>query len=232
MRNLVAFHLLVSLVLFPIPLAAQVAGTASAELPTLTITVLVDNYTTDSRLKTEWGFAALVEFRDHTGGLPFAVGRMADPRTYLLSAFPAQTRRRIRELGEAVEVPAEGLDLAEGLHLTGRVPGLIPEQALVAETANGLVVLTGCAHPGIVKIVALARERYGNEVHLVIGGFHLFDQEATVDAIIAEFRRMGVQQVACTHCTGEGAIAAFHAAYGKDFLPLGSGTVIRVGGRK
>jgi 7,8-dihydropterin-6-yl-methyl-4-(beta-D-ribofuranosyl)aminobenzene 5'-phosphate synthase len=79
----------------------------------------------------------------------------------------------------------------------------------------------------------MARERYGNEVHLVLGGFHLLDKDAAaVQAIIAEFRRMGVQKVACTHCTGDDAISAFRAAYGEDFLPLGSGAVIRVGGRR
>jgi 7,8-dihydropterin-6-yl-methyl-4-(beta-D-ribofuranosyl)aminobenzene 5'-phosphate synthase len=88
-----------------------------------------------------------------------------------------------------------------------------------------LIVMTGCAHPGIVEIVRRAKA-YG-EVYLVMGGFHLGDKSAReVDAIIAELKRLGVRQVAPCHCTGDEAIQLFRAAFGADFIQAGAGAVI------
>jgi 7,8-dihydropterin-6-yl-methyl-4-(beta-D-ribofuranosyl)aminobenzene 5'-phosphate synthase len=103
------------------------------------------------------------------------------------------------------------------------------EQALVIQTDQGLLVITGCAHPGIVAIVEQAREMFDGPVRLVEGGFHLGSKsKAEIDSILKGFRRMGVQQVAPCHCTGERAITMFAAEYGEDFLPAGVGRVIRV----
>jgi 7,8-dihydropterin-6-yl-methyl-4-(beta-D-ribofuranosyl)aminobenzene 5'-phosphate synthase len=68
-------------------------------------------------------------------------------------------------------------------------------------------------------------------VHLIVGGFHLRTKsDAELREIIAVFRRLGVSSVGATHCTGEEAIAASAAAYGADFVPVGAGAVLVVGG--
>ena len=110
----------------------------------------------------------------------------------------------------------------------------IPEQALVIQTEQGLVVITGCAHPGIVAIVQQARDMFAGPVRLVMGGFHLGSKsEAEINTILADFRRLEVEQVAPCHCTGERALAMFAAEYGDDFIQSGAGSVIRLdaGGR-
>jgi len=107
----------------------------------------------------------------------------------------------------------------------------IPEQALVIRTGQGLVIITGCAHPGIVAIVEQAQEMFAEPIHLVLGGFHLGSKNiAEIDAIRRDFRRLGVAQVAPCHCTGERAISMFAAEYGDNFIQTGVGKLIVLNG--
>ena len=118
-----------------------------------------------------------------------------------------------------------------GVYTTGEVSGPVNEQAIVVNTGQGIVVLTGCAHPGIVKIVEMAKEHFGSEVLHVIGGFHLGRQpDASMRQVVTEFRRLGVQRVTPTHCTGDEAIALFRAEYGEAYQPAGTGAVIVIQG--
>jgi 7,8-dihydropterin-6-yl-methyl-4-(beta-D-ribofuranosyl)aminobenzene 5'-phosphate synthase len=88
------------------------------------------------------------------------------------------------------------------------------------------VVITGCAHPGIARIVRAAQALFDAPVHLVLGGFHLGDYStAQVKGIVEEFRALGVQRVSPMHCTGERAITTFAEAYGDDYIQGGAGQV-------
>jgi metal-dependent hydrolase (beta-lactamase superfamily II)/pimeloyl-ACP methyl ester carboxylesterase len=170
---------------------------------------------------------------DHTNGLQGLVQRGVRVPLYALPEFASAVRNRF---GDAFTVreAAPGDELLPGVFTTGTMedPGVgIPEQSLVIPTDSGLVVITGCAHQGIVAIVRRAMELRGGPVRLVVGGFHLGTKsDAEVRAIIAELRHLGVRSVGATHCTGEEAIAAFAAAYGADFVPVGVGRVLAVGG--
>jgi len=230
--------------------------TPSAQRP-LTITILYNNIASDSRLQTDWGFAALVEYRgeillfdtggngsillrnmqrmeadpvrihdvvlshahsDHTGGLAAFLDAAARPPVYLLSEFGASFIQSVKNRTEVVEVEP-GMEIAPGILTTGNAGGSIPEQALAIRAGKGLVVITGCAHPGIVRIVEKAVALTGDPVYLVLGGFHLGDKsEGEIIAILGDFRRLGVQKVAPSHCTGDRAIELFAAEYGEDFL--------------
>jgi len=114
------------------------------------------------------------------------------------------------------------MTIAEHIRTTGELGTAIVEQALIIETDKGLIVVTGCAHPGIVEMVQKAKS-YG-DVYLVMGGFHLADKSTReVEAVIAELKRSGVHQVAPSHCTGEKAIEQFKAAFGTGFIQAGAG---------
>ncbi len=234
----------------------------------LKITILYDNNSYDPRLKTAWGFAALVEtgestlifdtgedgpillenmrlmgvdpeqieavvlshiHGDHVGGLSSLLGMGIEPVVYLLPSFPEDFKARVREHTEVIEV-SPGLSLAEGVFTTGEMAGVVAEQALVLKREEGLVVLTGCAHPGVVEIVQRAKELFGDPVHLVLGGFHLRDfSTLQLMDILAHFRRLEVEKVAPCHCTGDHAIEMFRQEYGEDFIQAGVGQVILVG---
>jgi 7,8-dihydropterin-6-yl-methyl-4-(beta-D-ribofuranosyl)aminobenzene 5'-phosphate synthase len=108
----------------------------------------------------------------------------------------------------------------EGLHIhtpTGDVVDNIPDDAaLVFETKDGLVVLTGCGHAGIVNIATYARKIAGPQpVFAVIGGFHLFAKsDATVDWTGAQLKRLGVKYLLAGHCTGIEATFRLRRAIG------------------
>ena len=88
---------------------------------------------------------------------------------------------------------------------TGRVEDNIPEDmALIIDTADGLVVLTGCGHAGIINIVDYARTFVRPaRVHALIGGVHLFNASDETLAWTAEkLRGFGIDHFLGAHCTG------------------------------
>jgi len=163
---------------------------------------------------------------DHTGGLDALLAVNDDLTIFVPQSFPAEFKSRVSKRAPVVQV-REPMTITDNVHTTGEVGGEIVEQALIVQTNKGLVVITGCAHPGIVEIARRAKA-YG-DIYLVMGGFHLGDKSAQeVEAIIAELKRLGVRQVAPSHCTGEAAIRQFSAAFGADFIQAGAGLRITI----
>jgi 7,8-dihydropterin-6-yl-methyl-4-(beta-D-ribofuranosyl)aminobenzene 5'-phosphate synthase len=172
---------------------------------------------------------------DHTGGLGALLSTGAQPVVYVPASFSSSFKDGVRARTELVEV-AGPMEILPGFYTTGEVGSGIVEQALVVETWEGLVVVTGCAHPGVVEMVRQARdvrrarESVGGEVYLVMGGFHLGNaSRQQIEGIIADFRDLGVQKVSPCHCTGDLARQMFAEAFGADFVPAGVGRVIPIG---
>ncbi len=87
---------------------------------------------------------------------------------------------------------------------TGQLGTTIHEQALVLETANGLAVITGCAHPGVVNMIRRAKQVANKDVYLLMGGFHMGGFSATqINKVIADFQQLSVQKAAPCHCSGD-----------------------------
>ncbi len=163
---------------------------------------------------------------DHTGGLAGLLDTGIRPTVYAPEAFPASFKESIRARTELVDVTGPQ-EIIPGLFTTGEMGTGIVEEALVVETGEGLVVVTGCAHPGVVNLVRRAKESVGGQVALVMGGFHLGSaSRAQIESIIADFEQLGVRQVAPCHCTGDLARQMFAEAFGADFVPAGVGRVI------
>ena len=166
---------------------------------------------------------------DHVGGLEGILAVNEQVTVYLPRSFPASFKEQVKAHARLVEVH-EPMEIAEGIYTTGELGAGIIEQSLVLVMRRGLVVITGCAHPGVVNIVEKARGIAGGEVYLVMGGFHLSgESEDKIEGIIADFRRLGVRKVAPCHCTGEQAIRMFAAEYGEDFIKVGVGRVLEIG---
>ncbi|MFC1545334.1 MBL fold metallo-hydrolase [Gemmatimonadota bacterium] len=175
------------------------------------------------------------EHGDHTGGLEAFFGRLDEhvrPHCWIIPSFSGPMKESIRERCQVIESSSWN-EIVEGVYTTGEIAGPVNEQAIVVNTGDGIVVLTGCAHPGIVKIVESAKEHFGSEVLHVIGGFHLGGQPvSSLERIVSEFRRIGVRNVTPTHCTGDEAIALFRSEYGEGYQPAGTGAVIVIQHRR
>ncbi len=92
---------------------------------------------------------------------------------------------------------------------------------------KGLVVLSGCAHSGIINTVEYAREVTGiDKVHVVMGGFHLTGPafEPIIGDTVKSLQQIGPEYVIPTHCTGRKAILAIEKALPSQFLVNMSGT--------
>ena len=158
---------------------------------------------------------------DHTDGLDALLAVNDRATVFVPRSFPDEFKTRVSKRASVIQV-REPLTITNHIRTTGEMGMSIVEQSLVVETDKGLIVVTGCAHPGIVEMVQKAKS-YG-DVYLVMGGFHLADKSTReVEAVIAELKRSGVHQVAPSHCTGEKAIEQFKAAFGTGFIQAGAG---------
>ena len=126
------------------------------------------------------------------------------------------------------------------VYLSGVLPGVVPdkvihgdEQSLIINTEQGLVIITGCAHPGIVTILKRAKEILNKKIFLVLGGFHLVTHsEVQLNSIIDYFKSTGVEFCAPIHCSGDKAGILFKEAYGNRCLELGAGDTISLNNNK
>lgn len=143
-----------------------------------------------------------------------------------MKVFPAKLSAQAVGYGANVVEIEESLKLCEDVYSTGKLDSQIPEQSLVLRSERGLILVTGCAHPGVVEIVRKAQKLFDDEVLLVIGGFHLYKEEAAaVEHIARDFRDLGVRNIAPTHCSGDPARQVFQEAYGANYLAVGAGKV-------
>lgn len=166
---------------------------------------------------------------DHTGGLPAVLGDKPGIPVYYPASFPAEFRSRVEGL-KGLARPVHGpIEICRNVRVTGEIGSAIIEQALMVDTAEGLVVVTGCSHPGIVTMLERAREVVDRPIRLVFGGFHLGGAtDAQIGQILARFKELGVEECGATHCTGDKAIGAFKTAFGPNFVPMGTGRVIQL----
>ena len=142
-------------------------------------------------------------------------------------SFSKESEERARGVG-AKWVEVNGArEISENVLTTGILGREIKEQALILKTSCGLVVMTGCAHPGLITILRRAKEIGRDEVYLLLGGFHLEGQSAaSIESIIRRIKEFGVKKVAPCHCSGDLARGLFHQHDGQDFIDVGVGKVI------
>jgi 7,8-dihydropterin-6-yl-methyl-4-(beta-D-ribofuranosyl)aminobenzene 5'-phosphate synthase len=166
---------------------------------------------------------------DHTGGLGAVLARNPDVTVYIPASFPASFQEEITDLGITIETVSGPQQLLDKVHSTGEMGWDIKEQALVVDTSQGLIVVTGCAHPNVADMAEQAQVYLGKNIHLLMGGFHLGGRSDTeIRAIIARLKALGVKKVAPSHCTGDTAIHMFREAWQEDFIEGGLGAVIEV----
>jgi 7,8-dihydropterin-6-yl-methyl-4-(beta-D-ribofuranosyl)aminobenzene 5'-phosphate synthase len=106
----------------------------------------------------------------------------------------------------------------------GSVEDTVPEdQSLVIDTEQGLVILSGCGHAGVVNTAAYAQKVVRKApLHALIGGFHLFPlPDDRLDWTADRLREVGVEQLVGAHCTGIEAVYRL-----RERLGLSRGTAV------
>ena len=162
---------------------------------------------------------------DHIGGIDSFLEINPDVTVYAPFTLSRNHLRDLRTLAREVIVinRNEPRHLYGDLYTTGMLGGSVPEHSLIIDGKTP-TVLTGCGHYGVAKIVEKAVEVISHPVRRAAGGFHLLDEdEAAIRREIEALRRLGVEEVIPTHCTGDLATRLFAEAFGKGFREGGIG---------
>ncbi len=143
----------------------------------------------------------------------------------------------VRTADKTVVWTSRPTEVLEGIFVTGEIPRqnafedtggrffldaactrpdpLMDDQALFFDTTDGLVVLLGCGHSGVVNTLEYIRHLTGGRpIHAILGGMHLLTASPErMEQTIAAFRRLDIQRLAPAHCTGLPALAQLWTAF-------------------
>ncbi len=170
---------------------------------------------------------------DHTGGLWELLKEKGGLEIYACPHFSQAFKNKVKKLKAELIEAEKTIEVRENIFITGEiVKGYsgIPEQALVVKTSRGITVITGCSHPGIVRIVEKVKEaNLGEKICLVFGGFHLMNSDKREVRIMVErLKEMEVEKVGPTHCTGYEAQEIFKEGYADNFISIKAGQVFEI----
>ena len=167
------------------------------------------------------------EHYDHIGGLWTLLGKNHQRRIFVPVSLPRELVEKIETSGAKPVKVTQSQEVCKNVYLTGEMGTEIKEHSLILDTDKGLILITGCSHPGIVEIVGKATEIGNKKVYCAFGGFHLFQSSPDKVAEIAgQLKALGVQKIGATHCTGDDAIAILKKEFGKRFIHMGVGKVL------
>jgi len=171
---------------------------------------------------------------DHISGLWHLIQNRNDITVYICPNFKQEIKERIASSGVKIIEAKEATQIKENIYSTGQLYGESKgekcyEQSLAIKTTQGLAVICGCAHPGIVDIVRNVNEAYRENAYMLIGGFHLKDNtKETNKRIVNELKECGVRKVAPVHCTGKQALKIMRRVFGDGFTEIKEGGILEL----
>ena len=198
------------------------------------ITILYDN-NANPPLKSGWGFSCLV---DSGQKILFDTGDSGENLIYnfeKLNIDPKSIDKVVlshnhwdhvdglegfQKLNHKAEIVypkafSQLTEISTGVYSTGALGIIIKEQALVIKAGKANIVITGCAHPGLEKILQAARQL--GEIYGVLGGFHGFSKSDEL---------AGIQLIAPCHCTQYKQ--QIKDKYPDEFVEIKAGSVIEI----
>lgn len=167
---------------------------------------------------------------DHTGGLNDFLEINSRVIVYYPKSFPKEIIETIKSSG-AISIPvSDAMEIMPDVYTLGEIEGKIPEQSLAIRSPKGIIVITGCAHPGIVNIIEKARIFFPEElISLALGGFHFFRSNADeINESVQKIFALGICSVAPTHCSGDIARTKFKEIFANAFVEIGAGKVVNI----
>lgn len=165
---------------------------------------------------------------DHTGGVMTLLQSRPDTDVALVESFPSGFKKALGKQGATAIEIKHPCKLSNNCLSTGQMRSWVRnEHALIILTNRGAIILTGCAHPGVVETVERTKALTHQDVLLVMGGFHLLmDGSSSIRKKAARLKQLGVQHVAPSHCTGSEAMGILAEAFGHRFIESGAGRVV------
>ena len=167
---------------------------------------------------------------DHIGGVMKVLKARPDINISLVESFPWGFKKAVGKRGGHVSETDHPCTISRNCLSTGEMTSAVKnEHALIIPTDQGSIILTGCAHPGVVDIVEQTKTITQQDILLVAGGFHLLmDDASSIRKKAERLKQLGVRNVAPSHCSGGEAIGILAEIFGDRFLKSGAGRIIGV----
>ena len=153
--------------------------------------------------------------------------------SFVLTDRPVKISENIMTTGEIpMNTDFENIDdrlfVNEGNHW---VPDHTPDdQALIIKTYYGLVIISGCAHRGIINTIQHAKNITGlEEVYAIIGGIHLIDRPVQIiKRTVNALNKLNIRKIGVSHCTGMEATMEVAKVFGEHFFLNNAGTITQI----
>ena len=162
-------------------------------------------------------------------------------------------KRYLESLGANFVFNTDFIEVEKGLFLTGEVPRhttfekpdprlfsemdgrtthdlFLDDQSLILDTDRGMVLILGCAHSGMINIINHVINKMGKEkFHAILGGTHLdFLTPEQLEESINVLKKMKIEKIGVSHCTGMRAAFRLHQEFGERFFYGCVGSVLEV----
>lgn len=182
----------------------------------------------------------------------FAAIQKEGETTYRSAGIPF-ARSELEGLGGRFVLNTACTEIDKGIYLSGEVPRVsafekddsrlkvrsdegyvqdsVPDdQCLVIESAQGLVVVLGCAHSGVINTLNHVTEQFpGRSVHTLIGGTHIgFLADDQIEETIQALKEFPLQKIGVSHCTGLAPAMRLMQAFGDRFFFANAGSVVDI----
>jgi 7,8-dihydropterin-6-yl-methyl-4-(beta-D-ribofuranosyl)aminobenzene 5'-phosphate synthase len=205
------------------------------------------HYDHSGGLPAVWELAPKALLQAHPAALAPRFARNPDGTTRAVGACESTLAAIQSRKAQAHFSPAP-TEVWLGLFLTGEIPRatefedvggpfvldeagtrpdpILDDQALFFDTLDGLVVLLGCAHAGLVNTLHhIRRLTHDRPFHAVLGGMHLMAAGSErVTRTVEALRELGIQWLGPGHCTGAPAVASLWHEFPRACIPCSAGS--------
>ena len=163
------------------------------------------------------------------------------------------SRAYLESLGARFRLSRELLEIGTGVYLTGEIPRSSPfekgdlhmtavrpngeeihpdpindDLSLVVDANDGLILILGCAHAGLINIIEYVLEKWHRDrIYAVIGGTHLgFAEDEQFEETLRKLDQYRIERIGVSHCTGLPCASRLYSQLGKRFFFGTVGTVL------
>ncbi len=166
---------------------------------------------------------------DHTGGLPYILKAHPGIPVYVPGKGYSYIVYEIRRYGGRPVPVYNTTSIMEGIYILKELYGPPWEESLLIISNKGPLLLVGCSHPGIIRIVREEINFTGRPPYLVIGGFHLLGYSySECEKIAKKLIDLGVGRIAPIHCSGDTIREILDKLYPEHYLRAYTGSIIRI----
>ena len=163
---------------------------------------------------------------DHYGGVEEVLAGKPGIPLFVPGKLPPELKAPWQVLSALTEVRSP-VEIVPGVWVTAPVGSRLPEMALAVRAPVGVVMLTGCSHPGAAGLAAAVAEAVGSPPTMVVGGLHTVGlRPRKVRQIAEKLKAVGVKRLVGCHCTGKEALKTFREVLGEEVFRGGAGKVI------